>query len=248
MLNRISTLLFVAVSVASASGQTRFSTLAGSVTDQTGKVLPDAVVTMSDAAAKSKHEVRTDRNGRFEVGGLTPAKYTLEVKVMGFSPYTETITVEGQDVERSIQLQLGSLSETITVNDRPAEPPSPDQQERNRQSREAAEAFYQRALARCGGGDPAPVGGNILVPKKLVDVRPNYPQSAKQAGAAGTVKMEATIGTDGLVRTVNVTSAPHPDLGRAAADAVRQWEFSPTLLNCTPVEVRMNVTTNFVAQ
>jgi TonB family protein len=60
--------------------------------------------------------------------------------------------------------------------------------------------------------------------------------------------MEALIGTDGTVRDVRVLSSPHPDLDRAATDAVRQWEFTPTILNCTPVDVRMNITANFVVQ
>jgi TonB family protein len=60
--------------------------------------------------------------------------------------------------------------------------------------------------------------------------------------------MEALIGTDGTVREVHVISSPHPDLDRAATDAVRQWEFTPTILNCTPIEVRMNVTAAFVAR
>jgi protein TonB len=34
-------------------------------------------------------------------------------------------------------------------------------------------------------------------------------------------------------------------LDQAALDAVRQWEYTPTLLNGTPVPVIMTVTVNF---
>ena len=37
----------------------------------------------------------------------------------------------------------------------------------------------------------------------------------------------------------------HPDFADAALEAVRQWKFSPTLLNGKPVEVLMGVTINF---
>jgi len=37
----------------------------------------------------------------------------------------------------------------------------------------------------------------------------------------------------------------HPDFAIAAADAVRQWKFTPTLLNGTPVEVVMTVKVQF---
>ena len=54
------------------------------------------------------------------------------------------------------------------------------------------------------------------------------------------------IGRDGTVSTVRVLSAQvHPDFAIAAADAVRQWLFTPTLLNGVPVEVVMTVTVRF---
>ena len=60
-----------------------------------------------------------------------------------------------------------------------------------------------------------------------------------------TVVLRATIGTDGKIDDVNVVSSPHADLSSAAMDAVRQWEFDATLLNCVPVAVTMKVTVNF---
>ena len=59
--------------------------------------------------------------------------------------------------------------------------------------------------------------------------------------------MEAIIGTDGTVREVRVISSPHPDLDRAAADAVRQWEFTATQLNGQPVDTRISVLVQFEA-
>lgn len=37
----------------------------------------------------------------------------------------------------------------------------------------------------------------------------------------------------------------HPDFANAAVEAVRQWKFTPTLLNGQPVEVLMTVTIHF---
>ena len=75
-------------------------------------------------------------------------------------------------------------------------------------------------------------------------MKPIYPEGSS---ISGVVTMDAVIGTDGTVREVRVVSSPHPALDRAAADAVRQWEFTPTMLNCTPIDVRMTVTASFVA-
>ena len=57
--------------------------------------------------------------------------------------------------------------------------------------------------------------------------------------------MDAVIGIDGNIQDVRAVTSPHPDLESAAIEAVRQWQFTPTLLNCVPIEVRMKVTTNF---
>jgi protein TonB len=76
-------------------------------------------------------------------------------------------------------------------------------------------------------------------------VKPVYPDHLRSAGVAGVVTMEALIGSDGRVQDVRVVSSPHPDLDRAAIDAVRAWEFTPTILNCTVIDVRMKVTAAF---
>ena len=65
--------------------------------------------------------------------------------------------------------------------------------------------------------------------------------------AASWEKADRTIiGRDGVVLSVRVLSAQiHPDFAIAAVDAVRQWRFTPTLLNGSPVEVVMTVSVRF---
>jgi TonB family protein len=67
---------------------------------------------------------------------------------------------------------------------------------------------------------------------------------AKQARVEGTVILEATISAQGRVNDVKVLRGI-PLLDNSAIDAVRQWRYSPTLLNGTPVPVIMTVTVNF---
>jgi len=239
-------LLGVMIPIAGLARQARFS-VGGTVIDQTGRVLPDAVVIVRDTGQREKHEVRTDRAGRFVVGGLAPAEYELQVRSMGFATFAETIAIAGDDLDRTVQLQVGSLTETINVTDGPGTP-APAIPPDKTLAISAARAHYETELSRCVAADTDQVGGKILPPRKLVHVVPVYPESAKPAKTGGVVTMEAVIGTDGLVREVRIESSPSADLGRTAADAVRLWEFSPTLLNCTPVEVRMRVTTNFLPQ
>ncbi len=95
-------------------------------------------------------------------------------------------------------------------------------------------------------GAPLRIGGNIRPPRKLRNVPPVYPQAMREAGLEGVVPMEALIGGDGAVISVRVLSAQiHPEFARAAVEAVRQWQFAPTLLNGESVEVVMTVSVRF---
>jgi protein TonB len=95
------------------------------------------------------------------------------------------------------------------------------------------------------------VGGTIKQPSKIVHVSPVYPASMQAAGIEGAVSLVSRIGADGyvlealLARQADLGNAPHPDLVAAAIDAVRQWMFTPTLLNGVPVEVNMAVSVTF---
>jgi protein TonB len=87
-------------------------------------------------------------------------------------------------------------------------------------------------------------GGDIKPPVKVKDVAPTYPRIALAAQVQGIVIVEATIGPDGKVQEARILR-PNPFLDAAALDAVRQWEYTPTLLNGIPVAVIMTVTVNF---
>jgi protein TonB len=91
------------------------------------------------------------------------------------------------------------------------------------------------------------VGGKVRPPTKTKDVAPVYPAAAKSARIAGVVIIEATIGADGKVIDTKVLRSV-PMLDQAALDAVRQWEYTPTLLNGAPVPVVVTVTVNFKLQ
>ena len=91
------------------------------------------------------------------------------------------------------------------------------------------------------------VGGNIKAPVKIKDVRPVYPAEAQAARVSGMVIVEARVGADGSVETVQVLRSV-PLLDQAAVEAVRQWKFTPTLLNGVPVPVIMTMTVNFTLQ
>lgn len=91
---------------------------------------------------------------------------------------------------------------------------------------------------------PRRIGGDIRPPAKLKHVNPDYPAIALATHTSGVVIVETTIGVDGRVVDARVLRSV-PLLDDAALVAVRQWEFTSTLLNGTPVPVVMTVTVNF---
>jgi periplasmic protein TonB len=93
---------------------------------------------------------------------------------------------------------------------------------------------------------PAPVrvGGTVRTPIKTYDVSPVYPAIAQAARIQGIVIIEATLSEEGRVVNARLLRSV-PLLDQAALEAVRQWVFTPTLLNGVPVPVIMTVTVNF---
>jgi TonB family protein len=121
---------------------------------------------------------------------------------------------------------------------------------------------------------PSDDGGNVALPSESVDVHdlpppepkaaltttqpasalqrgaliyhvnPVYPDLAKQQGVQGTVGLQVTIGETGAVRSVIAVSGPGL-LIEAARNAVRQWRYTPSLLNGKPVETQEYVSVVF---
>ena len=81
--------------------------------------------------------------------------------------------------------------------------------------------------------------------KKLqTRVTPDYPDVARQAGVEGTVTLRVEIGPDGSVQDIEPISGP-PLLERAAAEAVAQWRYAPTLVDGSAVSVVTTVSVEF---
>lgn len=95
--------------------------------------------------------------------------------------------------------------------------------------------------------EPVRVGGLISRPERVRYVAPVYPPLARVARVEGTVILEAVLGVDGVAREVRVLRSI-PLLDEAALQAVRQWQFTPTLLNGEPVPVVLTVTVVFRLQ
>jgi protein TonB len=91
------------------------------------------------------------------------------------------------------------------------------------------------------------VGGDVMAARIIRSPSPVYPPMAKTARVQGTVVVEVEVDEEGFVINARATDGP-PLLRQAAVDAVRQWVYSPVLLNGEPIAVTSTVRVNFNLQ
>jgi len=242
-----------AAAAAAAPAQQRPGSVAGTLRDASGAMLPGVQVTLTDAVSGKGPSTVSDPNGAFRFRDVAPASYRLEARLPGFATLLiELAVASGEDVQRSLTLRVGSLTETVTVTC---------------VSGAAEAARYPQVLAfgervatprlftvprtwsfgqARGQAPPAQpplrIGGQIAAPRQTKRVQPVCPSTP--IGSGGAVILEATLGPDGMIKDVKVLrSAPgRPDIDQSAIDAIRQWEYTPTRLNNVPVPVIMTVT------
>jgi hypothetical protein len=115
--NRIQILLgFLALTCVSAWAQAN-SELTGIVTDQTGAVVPDAKIVLTDPGTGSSKTTVSGSTGLYDISGLNPANYNLKVTAKGFESYAQTgIVVNVSSTARAdIKLTVGAETQTVTV-------------------------------------------------------------------------------------------------------------------------------------
>ena len=87
--------------------------------------------------------------------------------------------------------------------------------------------------------------GSVLGCNKLTrQVKPVYPKQAKRKRIQGTVSFRAVVTKTGELRNIEVLKGD-PRLIPAALTAVKQWRYTPCLLNGEAVEVITQVDLNF---
>ncbi|MCX6620363.1 MAG: energy transducer TonB [Acidobacteria bacterium] len=88
------------------------------------------------------------------------------------------------------------------------------------------------------------VAPEVQAQKLKSQPKPVYPADAKAARVQGKVVLEVVIGKGGKASSVRLIDG-HPLLAPAAEEAVKKWEWAPTLLNGQPVDVVTSVDVEF---
>lgn len=100
-------------------GQTTTSgALSGVVVDQTGAVVPDASVEITEVAKGTTDSAATDRLGAYRFSFLRPGKYFLKVDHAGFRPEQVVVAIQvGPTVTVNIRLKVADTTSEIVVRD-----------------------------------------------------------------------------------------------------------------------------------
>src|SRR6478672_8002881 len=99
--------------------QSNLATVKGVITDARSNSVPDAEVRASSVETGAVRTAKTGLSGEFEISGLTPGEYTMEVKATGFSTAKHNMRLEvGQNVRVDVGLTIGETSASVDVEAR----------------------------------------------------------------------------------------------------------------------------------
>jgi len=89
------------------------------------------------------------------------------------------------------------------------------------------------------------LGVEVIIPTPIRRITPVYPEKCKKEGIEGTVVLEIKIDEAGNVMDVQVLKSVHPDIDKAAIEAIKKWKYKPVLKDGKPAPVVFAVTINF---
>ena len=108
---------YLVVAASLAFGQVGSGTITGTITDQTGAVVPGATVEAKNTATGVGFSAASASAGVYTISDLPIGTYVVTAKVQGFKTYThENLALAATQVLReNIALQVGAVGENVTV-------------------------------------------------------------------------------------------------------------------------------------
>lgn len=215
--------LALVIPLAAVHAQAAKGSVAGTVYDPSGAVVPGATITLNGGF--SEEFTRANPAGQFKLSNISAGEYVIKVTSPGFATYSKKAIVDpGSPATMNVNLSLGELTESVEI--RAAGP--------------------QARTNPAGTPQKIRVGGMVQPVKLISRVNPAYPADAKAEGVEGTVLLRAIVSKDGRLLSPKVISgAVDPRLASAAMDAVQLWQYQPALLNGEPVEVITTIAVAF---
>jgi hypothetical protein len=104
------------VLASSLIAQSNLASLSGSVQDAHKNAIAGAAITLKSADTSAVRSALLNSEGLFEIAGLAPGEYRLEVRASGFAPLDQKLRLEvGQHVRLDLPMEVGQASEEVDV-------------------------------------------------------------------------------------------------------------------------------------
>jgi hypothetical protein len=103
---------------ASAYGQTGTSGVTGVISDQQGRAVAEATVTLTNVGTNASRSTKTTESGVYLFDLITPGEYRIEVEAGGFrkAVIENARALIGKQTEINIRLDIGQVSQTVEVS------------------------------------------------------------------------------------------------------------------------------------
>src|ERR1051325_79027 len=110
-------LLFLSALSMEARAQAVYGSIAGTVSDAQGAVVPDATVTITSVERNTSDTVQTNESGLYVKDRLLPGRYRVTIEKAGFKKgeITEVVVNLDRQTEANLSLTTGEVTETVTV-------------------------------------------------------------------------------------------------------------------------------------
>jgi hypothetical protein len=217
-------LLLAATDVRSAA-QAIYGSLVGTVTDQSGAVVPNAAVTATETTTGVVRQDKTDSSGRYTIVNVLPGTYKVDVSAPGFKNFGQTgLAVTPNVISRvDVRLQIGQATEQVTV--------AADATQLQTDKADTHAEITSRSVAQM------PLGGTRNY-QSLIDLAPGATPGAFVNSATDNPSQPLSTNINGGNAQTNVTRID-------GAESVNTWlpQYSGYVVPAETVDV-VNVTTS----
>ena len=193
----------------------------GLVSDQSGGVIPGASAVLKNDSTGVEITRLTNNEGRYLFDYVDPGAYTLTVETTGFKTVVQKNIIVQQrgDVTVNVKLEVGSLSETVTVTD------SPVAVQFNTASHDLT--VEQKMVVELPSSTRNPFQLVLLDPTvvnrgSLVETQPYHHRTANEMDIGGGTKYRNDILLDGTPLTAGVKLGYTPPMEAVTEYTVQQ--------------------------